>query len=90
MDRLKNYDKDRIKHKMLRKLRNKIKKIPSYRPDVIEVTNKASASLCKWTLAMERYARIQLELAPIREKLRNLNIRMTQSKKSLKDERNAL
>ena len=88
--RLKQYDKDGISKKVLRKLRNKLASNADYKPEKVFVHNQASSSLCKWTIAMEIYARVAEEIAPLREHLKVMNQKLIVSKMQLKVIRNKL
>jgi len=45
--------------------------------------NRASASLCKWTLAMDKYAKVSKEVEPLKENVAKMNEEMEEANAKL-------
>eukprot|EP00501_MAST-03F_sp_TOSAG23-6_P001833 GSMAST32.ASY1.ANO1.1911.1 assembled CDS len=69
LQQLKNYDKDNIKKKTIKKLNKYINREDFTAKDVSN-TSKAAACLCMWVLAMHTYDRVAKQIGPKREALK--------------------
>ena len=83
MDRLKNFDKDNIPQKVIAALRKKITDNKEYTPEDVFTKNRASASLCKWTLAMDKYAKVAKEVEPLKQHVAQMNEQMEEANAKL-------
>eukprot|EP00945_MAST-04E_sp_MAST-4E-sp1_P005163 g5163.t1 len=69
IQRLKDYDKDNIDPKIIKKLRDKFIDNPDFQPDQVKKASVAAFGLCKWVRAMEAYDRVAKVVGPKKEKL---------------------
>ncbi|KAA0191400.1 hypothetical protein HAZT_HAZT007382 [Hyalella azteca] len=69
-ENLLNFDKENISPKAIQVIRSKYRDNDEFKPEKIKVASKASESLCKWVLAMERFEEVDRKVAPKREALR--------------------
>ena len=70
IQRLKDYDKDNIDPKIVKKLRDKFVNNPDFQPDVVKKASVAAYGLCCWVRAMEAYDRVAKVVGPKKEKLK--------------------
>merc|ERR1711871_888086 len=74
MDQLKNYDKDNIKKKIIKKINTKkYVKNPKMTPDAIGKVSTAAKSLCMWIHAMSVYDRVAKTVGPKKKLLEKMN-----------------
>lgn len=71
LDRLKNYEKNNISDRILKKLRVYTTK-PDFDPQIVGQKNLASKSLCMWCKAIDNYAKVAKEVEPKKRKLAEL------------------
>jgi dynein heavy chain len=66
LDKLKTYDKDNIKEKVMKQIRDsgKFKGNPDFTPEAAKKSSVACAGMCQWVLAMEVYDRVAKVVAP--------------------------
>ncbi|KAF2360955.1 Dynein heavy chain AAA module D4 [Trinorchestia longiramus] len=69
-ENLLNFDKEHISPKAIQIIRTRYRDNEEFKPEKIKVASKASESLCKWVLAMERFEEVDHKVAPKREALR--------------------
>jgi dynein heavy chain len=64
LEKLKTYDKDNIKEKIIKKIRKKYLPEENFTAEKAANASTAAAGLCKWVLAMEAYDRVAKVVAP--------------------------
>lgn len=90
IDRLSHFDKDNIAKRTLTALRKQINSNKEFTPEEVRRQDGASASLCKWVLAMDKYAKVSEEVAPKREQLMKMNAQMDEANAKLQIQRDRL
>mmetsp|Transcript_1422 Transcript_1422/g.4304 ORF Transcript_1422/g.4304 Transcript_1422/m.4304 type:complete len:1452 (+) Transcript_1422:2-4357(+) len=90
MDRLKNFDKDNIPQKVLKKLGEDFVQKPEYAPDTVGNQSKAAKSLCMWTHAMDTYSKVAKEVEPKRQAVAELNRKLAVANGALKEKQDSL
>ena len=89
MDQLKNYDKDHIKKKIIKKINTKkYVKNPKMTPDAIGKVSSAAKSLCMWVHAMSVYDRVAKTVGPKKKLLEKMNKQLAEANAS-KDKKEA-
>ncbi|KAJ8721187.1 hypothetical protein PYW07_001962 [Mythimna separata] len=68
LDRLRDFDKDNITDKILKKIGTYTVK-PDFDPDIVGTVSLAAKSLCLWVRAMEKYGKIYKIVKPKKERL---------------------
>ena len=89
MQTLKDYDKDNIDPKKIRKL-GKYMKDPDFHPDKIKTVSSAATSLCMWVRAMHVYDRVARNIEPKRKKLAEAEAQLASAKNVLQEKQKAL
>jgi dynein heavy chain len=72
MQNLKEYDKDNIPEKSLKKVKKYVEN-PDMAVDVVKKVSKAATSLCMWVHAMDVYSKVAKEVGPKKAKLEEMN-----------------
>jgi dynein heavy chain len=66
---LKDYDKDNIPTKTIKKIRDDFVSDPNFKPEIVVKSSKAAQGLCSWVCAMEIYERVAKVVGPKKAKL---------------------
>lgn len=82
--KLQTFDRENIAKKTLIQLRKQIAANPDFTPDNVKRVDGASASLCKWVLAMDKFAKVSEEVAPKKAQLEIMNAKMDEAQAKLK------
>jgi len=72
LDKLKNYDKDNIDEKTLKKIKPYLEN-PEFNADAVKKQSSAAAGLCMWVSAMDVYAHVAKEVEPKKARLAEMN-----------------
>lgn len=89
MDKLKEFDKDKLDDALLKKV-EKFTSNPDYAPDAIGKVSGAARGLCLWTHAMYIYGNVSKDVAPKRAKLKAAQDNLEKKQKSLNAAKEAL
>ena len=89
IQRLKDYDKDNIDPKVIKKLRDKFIDNPDFQPDQVKKASVAAFGLCKWVRAMEAYDRVAKVVGPKKEKLKETEAELEVTLANLKTKEDA-
>ncbi|PHJ15712.1 atpase family associated with various cellular activities domain-containing protein, partial [Cystoisospora suis] len=89
MNKLKNYDKDHLPAGIMKKL-DKLLQRPDYTPEQVGKQSVAAMSLCMWTIAIQKYAKVAKEVLPKREKLAEMNDMLEKANAQLSRAQNRL
>jgi dynein heavy chain len=90
LQELKEYDKDNIPEKVLKKLANKYMDHPLMVVEVVEKKSKAAKSLCMWVHAMHIYSRVAKEVGPKKAMVARLNAELAEANAKLKEKQDDL
>ena len=90
MDMIKDYDKDNIPDRLLKKLRKNYINLEEMKPDVIKNVSKAGLGLCLWVRAMDVYSDVAKEVAPKKARLEDMNNQLAITKSALLNKQNQL
>jgi dynein heavy chain len=72
-ERLKSFDKEKIKEKVIKALDKFVGENPNFVPEEIEKASKAGKSLCLWARAILNYNKINKEIEPKKAHLKIMN-----------------
>lgn len=86
---LKEFDRDHIPDKVLRKI-NKYTSDPDFQPDKVALVSGAAKSLCLWVRAMELYGQIFRVVQPKRERYNQAMSQLKEKQDALADARRKL
>ncbi len=86
---LKEYDKDNIDPKLIKKLTVYMKD-PDFTPEKIKSVSQAATSLCMWVRAMHVYDRVARNIGPKKEKLAEAEKELATAQTVLKQKQDAL
>jgi dynein heavy chain len=89
LDDMKNYKKDKIPEKIIKKLR-KYLKIPGFKPEVIVKKSKAGESICKWVIALVNYSDVMKVIKPKQEALAKAEVKLNKAKADLAEKEASL
>ena len=64
LDRLKSYDRDNIKPKIMASIRKTYIPNEDFHPDKVAKASSAAEGMCKWVVAMEKYDQVAKVVAP--------------------------
>jgi dynein heavy chain len=83
---LKEYDKDNMSDRVLKKIGVYVSK-PEFKPDTVGRVSRAAKSLCMWVRAMEVYGRIFRVVEPKKKKLESAMSQLAEKQASLAEAR---
>lgn len=86
---LKDFDKDNIPDKVLRKI-NKYTSEPDFQPEKVGTVSGAAKSLCMWVRAMETYGQIFRVVQPKRERYNQAMAQLKEKQDALADAKKKL
>lgn len=89
MDKLKDFDKDKLDDALLKKV-EKFTSNPDYAAEAIGKVSGAAKGLCLWTHAMYIYGNVSKDVAPKRAKLKAAQDNLDKKQKSLNAAKEAL
>ena len=89
IDSLKEYDKDNIEPKVVKKL-NKSMNNADFVPDTVGKVSNAAKSLCMWVRAMHTYDRVAKGIAPKKAKLAEAETNLEKVEAELSVKKSAL
>ena len=90
LQRLKDYDKDHIKPKIMKVIRKKFTKNPAFEPAKIKTASVAAHGLCLWVRAMEAYDRVAKVVEPKKIKLAETQAELEVTLQALGEKKAAL
>jgi dynein heavy chain len=90
LQKLMNYDKDNIKPKIIKKIRDKYIPDPAFTPESAKKASTAALGLCKWVIAMECYDRVAKVVAPKKAALKQSEAELKIVLKELDEKKSAL
>ena len=89
MDQLKNYDKDNIPPKVIKKLK-KYTSDERMTPENLAKISKAAVTLCMWVQAMDVYDRVAKTVGPKKAKVEEMNAQLAVANAALKEKQDML
>ena len=89
MQRLKDFDKDNIDAKNLKKLQKYLTD-PMMQTDAVRSVSTAATSLCMWVHAMDVYSRVAKEVEPKRKHLEGMNAELAATQAALQAKKDEL
>ena len=86
INQLKEYDKDNMTDRILKKIGTYVSK-PEFKPDTVGRVSFAAKSLCMWVRAMEVYGRIYRVVEPKKKRLESAMTQLAEKQASLAEAR---
>ena len=86
INQLKEYDKDNMTDRILKKIGTYVSK-PEFKPDTVGRVSFAAKSLCMWVRAMEVYGRIYRVVEPKKKRLESAMAQLAEKQASLAEAR---
>ena len=83
IDKLKNYDKDNIPPKIMKRIRNEYIPNADFTPERIAKASSACEGMCRWICAMEIYDRVAKVVAPKKAALQVADSEYTEGMRKL-------